>query len=215
MGSLEDRKEKHRLRAVEYRAKNAERLRAYARNRARQIRVEEPGMLRDKLKEWRRKNPDKVASQQRRAAERRHAAGIEYGRRTRASPEYKARMQEWRQRPENLILIRIRTRFKRTMRSAFKGTLSSRSRDADAVRFLLWSAEKRGIDPRDGKHWHVDHVRPASAFARDEAGINEPENLRWTSAKENLVKNDRAPTEEEIKDAREHAMEWRKSISQI
>lgn len=192
-------------RSAEYRAKTVEKRREYSKS----LRVKIPGLLRERLREWRRKNPEKHRQQNLKAAAKQKLKGKAFWSAMRKTPEYKARYKSWRLRPENAVLIRIRARFKRSFSASFRGVLSSRSADFDAVEFLLWSAERRGIDPRKGYEWHIDHVKPASAFAAGEEGINAPENLRWVPALENLVKNARLPTPGEVEDARAHAQEWR------
>lgn len=122
-----------------------------------------------------------------------------------------ARAKRWAaQNPEKISLIRRRRYHKiqttptlrtaRNLRTRLRMSYlhrytSGRAREKAAVSFLLWLAPQiEAAGPL-----HIDHLWPVSSFEpREAAFVNAPENVRWLSAKANLKKAAKSPTQEEF-----------------
>lgn len=105
--------------------------------------------------------------------------------------------------PLAMVRLKLRTRLKgASHRAAKSGNLYPRGVDALTVKWLLWLANRLGIDPRDGRKNHIEHLRPARCFdltaEEGQRAFNAPENTWWLTAADNLSKNDRDPTPEEV-----------------
>lgn len=115
--------------------------------------------------------------------------------------------------PELRIVCAIRGRIKAAVsREANSGhRISSRAQDKEAARFLVWLAARQGVDPRDGRTWHVDHLIPISK-CEDLSKANQPENVRWLRAEVNTGRRDADATPEEIAEHQMLVQEWRNSL---
>ena len=100
--------------------------------------------------------------------------------------------------PRYLVVSRLRASLKATLRERGHCKRTGRARDKKAVEWLLWLAQHTGIDPKDGRANHIDHLVPLShldlSSEEMQSWANSPYNVRWMPGRENLAKADRLPT---------------------
>jgi len=116
--------------------------------------------------------------------------------------------------PKFCVLTKLRTR----LRSKVTNTIKyKRKYDMESVSFLLWLAAKTGVDPTDGKKWHIDHLHPLSHWnlleESEQRAANAPENVRWMAASQNNSKYNFPPTWKEWIDHLYLVEEWRNEIA--
>ena len=116
------------------------------------------------------------------------------------------------ERPDHVVKCRLRSRLRESLIKAQRAQkVSIRSKDPEAINFLLFAAVRQGIDVRDGKQHHIDHLIPVSRMV-DLSKINVPENVRWLSAAENLRKHNTMPSQAEIEAHLALVAEWRATL---
>jgi hypothetical protein len=105
--------------------------------------------------------------------------------------------------PATYEFNKLRDRLRQGLKAVIRGKSSIASqKDWRAIKFLLWSAKRLGIDPMDGLNWNIDHLNPLHHHdLTTNAGrsvVNQPLNVRWLSAKENKSRQDTPLTEAEF-----------------
>ena len=82
--------------------------------------------------------------------------------------------------------------------------------------FLKWSAEQHGLDPKNPRGYHIDHLMPLALLdPKDPAMLafaNSPANVRWLSAWENARRGADLPTRKELIAHRHHVRAWKKTL---
>lgn len=122
----------------------------------------------------------------------------------------------YREDADFAVLSKLRARLRCAVKKRAKRlglATSSRAADRVSVAFLLWLANKKGVNPLDGLKWHIDHLTPVSKFSGPLENVNAPENVRWLSARDNAEKRDRTPAKQEVEDHLTLVAEWRNSFS--
>lgn len=118
--------------------------------------------------------------------------------------------------PQFSVATKIRSRLTVALKKARVGKRNSRGADAGTVRWLLWLANRLGIDPRDGRKNHIEHLRSTRCFdlstKEGQIAFNAPENTWWLPAQDNLSKNDRDPTPDEIELHGLYLAEYRQTL---
>lgn len=176
----------HKARA----SKNASSRRSYAtpagalktKVRLRRWRTENPVKAKEIQNKWRATVPDKVAKY------------------------HRSRYLVVKADPAKWLLHKLRVR----LQKAFdRNARSSTSRDKEAVKFLMWLKDRKGIT--DLRGYQIDHLFPVSK-ATNAATCNVPENVRLITERENNRKRDREPTEKEVAEHLALVAEWRNSF---
>ena len=115
--------------------------------------------------------------------------------------------------PYMIAKNRLSRSIKRYLANLLAGTSHKHS---EGAQFLVWLAQKQGVDITRKHEWHIDHLRPIKSFDLFadgvRANVNGPENVRWLTAKENLAKGSQMPTEEEIAAHALLVAEWRATL---
>ena len=123
-----------------------------------------------------------------------------------------SRMMAKANTPEGIILRRLRRSVKRHVLNAMAET---KHRHTEGGRFLAWLAAKIGIQELS-KSWHIDHLIPIKSFDLSQpnakATINAPENVRWLTSEQNLLKGSKMPSVEEMAEHLSIVREWRASL---
>ena len=124
-----------------------------------------------------------------------------------------ARIKAKAKTPYMIAKNRLSRSIKRHLANLLAGTSHKHS---EGARFLVWLAQKQGVDITRKHEWHIDHLRPIKSFDLFadgvRANVNGPENVRWLTAKENLAKGSQMPTEEEIAAHALLVAEWRATL---
>lgn len=194
------------------------------------------------VKAWKEANPEKVkadwatwyaknSAEVRRKQVERNRANPEYGRRyakewRRNNPEkavaqvvlYKARARA--SKPGFVVMERLRGRIRVALRRAakVKGSLKpSRAADSISVAFLLWLAERKGIDRGALVVHQIDHLYPVAWWLENRSPeefhlVNSPENVRWLHEIDNAAKGAALPSSEEVAEHLLLVEEWRNSF---
>lgn len=105
-----------------------------------------------------------------------------------------------RRRRKNDTKFRISTNICRKLRREVETRLLGENHpDLSTANFLVWSAKKFQINR---KEFHLDHIIPISTFnvkcPAQRNLANSPMNVRWLRGVDNLKKNNKMPTQEEI-----------------
>lgn len=123
-----------------------------------------------------------------------------------------ARIKGYQKTPYSIARNRLASSIKRHLLRALAKTNHKHS---EGGRFLVWLAQRNGV-PIPSPDWHIDHLLPVSTFDLFANGVrahvNAPENVRWLTAKENLIKNDKPATQEEIQSHLALVAEWRATL---
>ena len=124
-----------------------------------------------------------------------------------------ARMMAKSKTPYMIAKNRLSRSIKRHLANLLAGTSHKHS---EGAQFLVWLAQKQGVDITQKHEWHIDHLRPIKSFDLFadgvRANVNGPENVRWLTAKENLLKGAHMPTEEEVAAHALLVAEWRATL---
>lgn len=212
---LDDKAEKKSTAFKRWASKNTEKRRAYmatwrAANRAR---------INSANRVWWAKNRETVKYTETRKAWdkkmrpnlRSYAAKWRGNNRERLRTSARVKFHELMQKPENRLLKNIRNR----LHMAVAGKAHERSHDREAVIFLLWLAQRRGI--KDFSGYSIDHIVPLIRInlsrSRSCIRANAPENVRWLTRFENTSKGDDRPALSEVREHRKLVIEWRKENS--
>lgn len=110
------------------------------------------------------------------------------------------RAHKLRKRRKNDTKFRISTNICRKLRREVETRLLGENHpDLSAANFLVWAAKKFQINRNE---WHIDHLKPISLFnvkcPTHRNLANSPMNVRWLRGVDNLKKNNKMPTQEEI-----------------
>ena len=126
----------------------------------------------------------------------------------------KASAKGYKADPATYEFNKLRDRLRQGLKAVIRGKPSIASqKDWRAIKFLLWSAKRLGIDPMDGLNWNIDHLNPLHhhdlTTNAGRSNVNQPENVRWLSARENKSRQDQALTEAEHIAHYELVLTWR------
>jgi len=118
--------------------------------------------------------------------------------------------------PRTYQMNLLRDRLRKGLRAVVtkKSSLASQ-RDWKAIKFLLWDANRRGIDPLS-RAYNIDHLHPIHHhdFSTDggRSKVNQPENVRWLTEKENKSRRDDELTQAEIDEHNALVSAWKSTL---
>ena len=115
--------------------------------------------------------------------------------------------------PYMIARARLNGSIKRHLANLLAG---SKHNHCEGAKFLVWLADKQGVDMTKKHEWHIDHIKPIKSFDLHadgvRANVNAPENVRWMKAKDNLLKGSKMPTVLEVISHLGLVAEWRASL---
>ena len=193
--------EKANDRSKKWQKENPEKVRVAGRKRYK----ENPEKFKECSKKWKKENPEKFKECSKKwRKENKDKIKI---RDKKYHGENKDKIKEYRNRPNVNIAIRLRKR----LRSALKlyteeGKIMSSKKYGLDIKAI---AEHIGHCPGDRSLYHIDHIRPLCSFNfinKDGTQnleqirlANRPENHQWLLSEENLSKNGKWGTEEQVR----------------
>ncbi len=114
---------------------------------------------------------------------------------------YKRKYNKLKSNPVMLMQKRMRSRLRKVVKAKL---LYGRAKDKETAEFLIWLGNYMKINYLNGKEYHIDHIKPVHMFdlcdREGQLTLNSPYNVRWLGFRENIIKQDRVPTQKEIDD---------------
>jgi hypothetical protein len=109
----------------------------------------------------------------------------------------------------------LRDRLRKGLKAVVTGKSSiGCQRDFRTIKFLLWDANRRGIDPLSPE-WNLDHILPLHhhdfTTEKGRSAVNRPENVRWLTQRENKSRQDAPATKKEIDAHQKLVEDWKAS----
>lgn len=135
-------------------------LRWYNKNREKQ---------KQKMKEWKLANPNKISAQPSRTKEVFRAAATKYRAKHCQTAKYKEKMRAQNQRrattPIEIACRRLRIRLRAVIRNKKRKTFDLLGYSPDEFRTHIERQFVKGMSWSNAKEWHIDHIRPISSFS--------------------------------------------------